>query len=297
MRSALGKGLDALISDEKTAAAKSSDSPSSAVAEIAISRISPNPKQPRRVYAEQALKELAESIQQRGVLQPILVTPSGDGNYEIIAGERRWRAAQRAGLSTIPAVVKSGPEGERFEIALIENLQREDLSALEQAEGFLRLANEFRMTQEEIAKKIGKDRTVVANTLRLLNLPPAMKAALEEGKMSASHGRALAALEDAGARDDLFKRILEDRLSVRAVEEAVRAHKQKVPVRGHVRGAAPAKAPEVKAIEEDLQRTLARKVELQAGASAKKGWLKLEFYSLDDLDRLIAQLKRVSTQS
>jgi ParB family transcriptional regulator, chromosome partitioning protein len=297
MRSALGKGLDALISEETTTAVQAADKQPAAATFLPINRISPNLKQPRRVYSDAALKELSESIQQRGVLQPIIVTPSGDGNYEIIAGERRWRASKRAGLEMIPAVIKAGPEVERFEIALIENLQREDLSALEQAEGFSRLANEFKMTQEDIAKKIGKDRTVVANTLRLLNLPSTMKSALEEGKMSASHGRALAALEDAAAREDLFKRILEDRLSVRAVEEAVRAHKQQVPVRGHIRGAAPAKAPEVKAIEEDLQRTLARKVELQTSATAKKGWVKLEFYSLDDLDNLIAQLKRNSQPS
>lgn len=229
------------------------------------------------------------------MLQPILLSPAPDGTYEIIAGERRWRAAQRVGLASIPAVVKSGSENERFQMALIENIQREDLNPMEQAEGFARLTTEFSMTQEQIATVMGKDRAVVANTLRLLNLPDQMRMALQEGKISASHGRSLAAIEDSIARSVLFKRITDENLSVRAVEQAVRDHKQ-VAVRGHVRGATPAvKPPEVKAIEEDLQRNLTRKVELQTlGADAKKGWLKLEFYSLDDLDHLIAQLKRAS---
>ncbi len=298
MRSALGKGLEALISGETAAAVASPEKPQAA-AELPINQVKPNPKQPRQAYTESTLAELAESIKQRGVLQPILVTPSADGTYEIIAGERRWRAAQRAGLTTIPAVVKSAPENERFEMALIENIQREDLNPLEQAQGFLRLVNEFHMTQDQVAAVIGKDRAVVANTLRLLNLPDDMKSALTEGKLSASHARALVSIDDPAARQTLFKRILDEELTVRAVEQAVRDHKQ-VPVRGHVRGAAagPSKAPEVKALEEDLQRTLARKVELQLGnAAAKKGWVRLEFYSLEDLDHLVAQLKRVSQSS
>jgi len=167
MRSALGKGLDALISDQTPAAAADAQKP---ISDIPMDRIRPNPKQPRRVWSDSALKDLTDSIRQHGVLQPILLSPSTDGNYEIIAGERRWRAAQRVGLSVIPAVVKSGSENERFQMALIENIQREDLNPMEQAEGFSRLAEEFKMTQEQIATVIGKDRAVIANTLRLLNL-------------------------------------------------------------------------------------------------------------------------------
>jgi ParB family transcriptional regulator, chromosome partitioning protein len=291
MRSALGKGLDALISDE-TAAAITSDK-KAAANELPIDRIQPHAKQPRKAFSEEALSELTASIRKHGLLQPILVRLIADGKYEIIAGERRWRAAQRAGLTQIPAIVKSGTESERFQIALIENMQREDLNPLEQAEGFQRLAQDFQMTQEQIATAIGKDRAVVANTLRLLNLPSEIKSALSEGKISASHARAMVALDDPAAQMALFTRILIDGLSVRAVEQAVRDHKQ-VPVRSHVRApAGQSKPPEVKAVEEDLQRILARKVELQTlGAEAKKGWLKLEFYSLDDLDQLISRLKK-----
>jgi ParB family transcriptional regulator, chromosome partitioning protein len=296
MRSALGKGLDALISEDTVATVASPAQPQG-VAEISIDRIKPNPKQPRQSFSESALAELTESIRNRGILQPLLLSPTSDGDFEIIAGERRWRAAQRAGLKTVPAVVKTEPELERFQMALIENLQREDLNPLEQAKGYQRLAQEFQMTQEEVARIIGKDRAVIANALRMLQLPPEIQSALAEGKISASHARAIAALEDAAAQQALFQRIVNESLSVRAVEEAVRAQKQ-VPVRGHVRKAAnPAKAPEVTALEEDLQRTLTRKVELQiSGPDAKKGWLRLEFYSLDD-DNLIVQLKRISPSS
>jgi ParB family chromosome partitioning protein len=293
VRSALGKGLDALISGE-TAAAVASTEKRSAVSELPIEQIKANPRQPRQVYAQGALEELAASIRESGVLQPILVAPTADGNYEIIAGERRWRASKLAGLKTMPAVVKSATDAERFQMALIENIQREDLNPLEQARGFSRLAAEFQMTQEAIAKVMGKDRAVIANTLRLLNLSEEMQAALTDGAISASHARSLVAVEDLIARQDLFKRIIDDKLSVRAVEEAVR-HQKQIAVKGHVRGAVPAKSPEARALEEDLQRTLTRKVELQtSGPAAKKGWLKLEFYSLDDLDHLIAQLKRVT---
>jgi ParB family chromosome partitioning protein len=296
MRSALGKGLEALISGETAAAVETPEQPQAqGIRELPIAHIRPNPKQPRQRYTETTLAELAQSIKQRGVLQPILVSPNADGSYEIIAGERRWRAAQRAGLTSIPAVIRAGTENERFQMALIENIQREDLNPLEQARGFQRLATEFNMTQDLIASAVGKDRSVIANTLRLLALPETMQTALSEGKLSASHARSLAAVEDSTAQQTLFKRIIDEELTVRAVEQAVREHKQ-VPVKGHVRGATgPAKAPEVKALEDDLQRTLARKVELQRSSpDAKKGWIKLEFYSLDDLDHLVSQLKRGS---
>jgi ParB family chromosome partitioning protein len=300
MRSALGKGLEALISGETAAAVDSTSSTerASSTAELPIKSVRPNPKQPRQAYTETTLAELAESIRQRGVLQPILVSPNSDGTYEIIAGERRWRAAQRAGLTTIPAVIKSGTENERFQLALIENIQREDLNPLEQAQGFQRLSNEFHMTQDQIAAALGKDRAVVANTLRLLSLPIEMKSALAGGKISASHARALAGVSDPVSQKALFKRIIDEELTVRAVEQAAREQKQ-LPAKSPAQPATPpAKSPEAKALEEDLQRILGRKVELHtAGPASKKGSIKLEFYSLDDLDHLVAQLKRVSQTS
>jgi len=290
MRSALGKGLDALISEDTVASVAAAAKPQ-APAAIPLTKIKANPKQPRRRFSEESLRELTASVKARGVLQPILVTLLPDGNYEIIAGERRWRAAQKAGLAEIPALIKEGTEIERFEMALIENIQREDLNAIEQAEGFRRLQEEFGMTQEKIAQIIGKDRAVIANTLRLLGLSEEIRQAIIDEKISAGHARALAGLEDPAARAALFQRILTEQLPVRTVEQAVRDHKQ-VAVKGHVRGASEDKKPaEVRAIEEDLQRVLARKVELHSNAS-HKGWIKLEFYSLDDLDALLARLKK-----
>ncbi len=165
MRSALGKGLDALISDD--AVADVSAAPKVVATNgLPLEKIRPNPKQPRRAFTEQALEDLAASIKQKGILQPIVVSPAEGGTFEIIAGERRYRAAQRAGLTEVPVVVRNGSEAERFEMALIENLQREDLNPMDLAEGFKRLQEEFQLTQEAIAQVVGKDRTVVANTLR-----------------------------------------------------------------------------------------------------------------------------------
>ncbi len=292
MRSALGKGLNALISDDTAASVTALTNPPVPTT-LPISRIHPNPKQPRRHFSNDAITELALSIKERGVLQPILVSTTPGGDYEIIAGERRWRAAQQAGLTDIPALVKDGTEGERFQMALIENVQREDLNAIEQALGYKRLQEEFSMTQEQIAQVIGKDRAVVANLLRLLNLPDAMQQAVIDQKLTAGHARALVAVEDPAAREALFAKIIDEQLTVRDVEQAAREHKG-VNVREHLRvGGYDARPPEVKAIEEDLQRALARKVQMQiSGPSSQKGWIRLEFYSLDDLDSLIAQLNR-----
>ena len=298
MRSALGKGLGALISDETAATVRSStvtvtSTPENTVLSLPIDSVKPNRDQPRHVFPEDSLNDLAASIREKGVIQPILVSPRADGTYEIIAGERRWRASQIAGLKEIPALVRAGSESERFQIALIENVQREDLNPMDQANGYARLMEEFKMTQEDIAKVIGKDRTVIANTVRLLTLPEVIRNAITEGKISSSHARALVAVNDPVAQLGLFKRIQEEGLSVRATEKAVAEHKH-VMVKGHIRGAAgAAKAPEARLLEEDLQRSLKRKVELQtASPHATKGWLRLEFYSLDDLDQLTDRLKK-----
>jgi len=299
MRSALGKGLNALISEETVASVTATPQAGAPAAKnmalVSMAAIRPNPDQPRKIFSEEALAELAASITEHGVLQPILVSAHPDGAYEIIAGERRWRAAQRAGLKEIPVLIKSGTEIEKFALALIENIQRADLNPIELAKGYKRLQDEFHMTQEAIAKSVGKDRAVVANTLRLLSLAPEIQTAVEEGKLSAAHARTLAGLDDRQAQSALFKQILEESLTVRAVEQAVR-EKKNVNVREHVRtNGYDAKLPEVRAIEEDLQHSLARKVELRETNSAShKGWLKLEFYSLDDLDALIGRLKKTS---
>jgi len=291
MRSALGKGLNALISEDTlasvTAAAPGIKTPSV----LPVDKIRANPKQPRRTFSEEALVDLVSSIQEKGILQPILVSPTEGGTYEIIAGERRWRAAQRAGLKEVPVVIKSGSESERFEMSLIENLQRENLNPIELAQGFKRLQDEFQLTQEAIAKVVGKDRAVVANTLRLLGLPDDIQQALRDGTISAGHAKALLAVEDPGAQKVLFGRILSNDLTVRHVEQAARDHKKgKSPE--HLRTAGYENRPaEIRALEEELQRLLTRKVEIHTSAS-HKGWVKLEYYSLDDFDALTNQLKR-----
>jgi len=288
MRSALGKGLNALISDETVASVSAAVSAGQPLSVLPMEKIRSNPKQPRRTFSEEALADLVASIKQKGILQPILVAPTEGGTYEIIAGERRWRAAQRAGLKEIPVCIKSGSESERFEMALVENLQREDLNPIELAEGFKRLQEEFQLTQEEIAQVVGKDRAVVANTLRLLGLPEEIQQALREGAITAGHAKGLLAVDNAAAQKALFAQILSDHLTVRHVEQAARDHKgKKSPI------AAPAKAPEIRALEEDLQRALTRKVEIHTSAS-HKGWIKLEYYSLDDFDALANQLKKVT---
>jgi len=292
MRSALGKGLDALISEEAVASVSAAPARSGAPHVIPIELIRPNPKQPRRTFAEEALAELVSSIKEKGILQPIVVSPTEGGTYEIIAGERRYRAAQRAGLKEVPVVVRTGNEAERFEMSLVENLQREDLNPMDLAEGFKRLQEEFQLTQEAISKVVGKARPVVANTMRLLSLSVEIQLAIREEKITSGHAKALLAVEDPAAQTELFKQILTEGLTVRHVESAARDHKKgKKPE--HLRVAGYDQRPaEVRAQEEDLQRGLARKVEIHtSGPSSHKGWIKLEFYSLDDFDSLVKKLK------
>jgi ParB family chromosome partitioning protein len=295
MRSALGKGLDALISDDAVANVSAAAAKTLTPQSLPIDQIRPNPKQPRRAFVEESLADLAASVKQKGILQPIVVALTEGGTYEIIAGERRFRAAQRAGLTEVPVVIRSGSEVERFEMSLIENLQREDLNPMDLAEGFKRLQDEFQLTQEKIAEVVGKDRTVVANTLRFLGLPEEIRQSLRDGKISSGHAKALLAVEDPAAQKALFDQILTGDLTVRHVEQAARDHKKgKTPE--HLRTAGYDNRPsDIKALEEELQRVLGRKAEIHiSGTKANKGVVKLEFYSLDDFDHLIAQLKKTT---
>ena len=235
------------------------------------------------------MRELCASIQANGVLQPILVNALGDGNFEIIAGERRWRAARMAGLKEIPALVRAGTESERFQLALIENVQRQDLNPIEQAEGFRRLQQEFQMTQEQIAQAMGKDRAVIANTVRLLNLPENIRRAVSENKITMGHARALLSVEDATHQHKLFERILHEHLPVRDVERSARAHKKRSTATSSPSGE---KASEVRTLEDELRQHFGRKVEIHPTVpGAHQGWLRFEFYTLDDLDALLRQLK------
>ncbi len=218
--SGLGKGLSSIIPSADLPTADTSQG--AVLADVPVASVSPNPNQPRVHFDEESLGELAASIVEMGVLQPILVRPGGDGTYELIAGERRWRAAQRAGLATIPAVIRLTDEVGSVEQALVENLHRQDLTALEEAAAYQQLLDEFSLTHDQIAARVGKSRSAITNSLRLLGLPPAVQHLLADGQLSAGHGRALLGTPDRARQEQLAREAASGGWSVRMVEDAVR---------------------------------------------------------------------------
>ncbi len=277
-RKALGKGLAALLPDPDPAEGTTASS------EVALERLSPNPFQPRSSMDATRLDELAASIRASGLVQPILVRRRGDG-YQIIAGERRWRAAQKAGLSRVPVTVREVPDAELLELALVENIQREELSALEEAQAFHRLQEELRLTQEQIAQKVGRDRATVANTLRLLRAPREVRELLAAGDLDAGHVRALLALEHTGDQVALGREAARKGLSVREVERRVALLRapRKAPGR---------KDPNTRAAEERLRGALGAKV--QIARRGKGGALRIAFSSESELNRLFDLILRLS---
>jgi ParB family transcriptional regulator, chromosome partitioning protein len=277
MKKALGKGLGVFLPDDYGILKDER------YAEVEIEDILPNPLQPRLKFNPESIEELARSIKETGVIQPIVVVPEGE-SYKIIVGERRWRAAQKAGLKKIPALVRSIPEEKQLEVSLVENLHREALNPLEVAFVFQRMIDELGFTQEEVADRVGKDRSSVTNYLRLLSLPQPVQEYLSEDKLSMGHARALAALESADAQVDLAREIVKKSLSVRDVERIVS--------RAKIKPAAVRKPdfdPDLRSVEEDLVRILGTKVTISG--SRKKGTIKVLYYSLDDLNRIYGQLK------
>jgi ParB family chromosome partitioning protein len=255
--------------------------------EVAVARCAPNPHQPRERFDADAELALAASIRERGVLQPILVTPDGGGGYVIVAGERRWRAARRVGLETIPAIVRDLEPRDRVELALVENLQREDLNAIEEAKGYRELAEDFGLTHAEIAASVGRNRSTVANTLRLLELPVEVQGLVESGRLSMGHGRALLGLETDAERVRIARRAAAAELSVRQVEEVVR--RARGDGRGRARPATASRGTRVRHYEGELQRALGtrvRIVERRGGA----GVLQVAYHSPDEFERLYARL-------
>jgi ParB family chromosome partitioning protein len=295
-RKALGRGLDALIpgaGDDRTSAAARKPKPGrpgspGSITRVRLGDIQPNPHQPRRDFDPAALEDLAASIRQKGVLQPVLLrTGPDEEGYELVAGERRLRAAEMAGLKTIPAIVYEveGAE-EMLELALIENVQREDLNAIDTARAYRELASECGLTQEAIAQRVGKSRTAVANTLRLLTLPEKIQEMVRAGDLSEGHGRALLGLGSDGDRMRVAKRILASGLSVRETERVVRGLLEGG---GKEKGKQkPGLTPHLQAIVEELQRALGTKVTITG--SMKKGRLQIEYYSADDLTRICDRL-------
>jgi ParB family transcriptional regulator, chromosome partitioning protein len=280
-RSGLGKGLGALIPTTGAVVEEGAQ-----LHELPISQIEPNRYQPRTYFDEEQLVSLAASIRAVGVLQPVLVRPAGPERYELVAGERRWRAARRAGLQTIPALVRQTEDVGSLEQALVENLHRSDLNPLEEAAAYQQLIEEFDHTQEEVATRVGRSRSAVANTLRLLHLPPSIQRLLQEGQLSAGHARALLGTPDRQFQEALARRAVSDSLTVREVEELVKAHGADAddgdaPVAPTT---APVRPAAVLELEEMLANLLDTRVQVSVGA--KRGRLVVEFATLEDLERI-----------
>ncbi len=281
-RNALGRGLDSLISlgEVRTDG-------SSAISEIDTARIVPNPDQPRRTFSEESLDELATSIRELGIVQPLTLRLTDSGNYQIIAGERRWRAATRAGLTSVPAYVRTASDSEMTEMALIENIQREDLNAIEVALGFKKLIDSYSLTQERLSERLGKKRATIANHLRLLKLPAEIQLGLRDRLIDMGHARAILAVADPKDQLKLYKRILKEGLSVRAVERLAResADNKKEP-----KTEQPAPADIYSGFAEQLSQRFNTPVKFIRNASGR-GSITIKFASDDELHRLIKALE------
>ena len=283
-RSGLGRGLGALI---PPAPGESE----SAYRQIPVSAIEPNPAQPRSTFDEESLSALTASVRELGVLQPVLVRQVEIGSFQLIAGERRWRAAKRAGLQTIPAIVRTADDTAVLQQALVENLQREDLNALDEAAAYQQLIEDFHLTHEEVATRVGKSRAAVSNALRLFQLPPQVQKMLVDGSLSAGHARALLGTPDRAYQEALARRTIAEGLSVRAVEEAVRERSGKAPTPASPDAPAPTgepgkrlRPPGLLELEELLARHLDTRVKIEMGAT--KGRVLVEFATLEDLERI-----------
>jgi len=302
-RQSLGRGLDALFSDTAedapvamTPAPESAEAPASAPEAVPsakgftllpVEHLHPSPLQPRRVFNETQISELAASIRDKGVLQPLLARAAAEGRYEIIAGERRWRAAQQAQVHQVPVLIREFSDVEVLEVALVENLQRADLTPIEEAEGYVRLLEEFGHTQEVLGELLGKSRTHIANMIRLLSLPDTVKSLLDAGTLSIGHARALIGVSDAAA---LAKDIIKKGLSVRQVEKLVRKHgkPQRRRASADAGSAAQTKDADTRALEHQLEEVLGLKVDISFDGAG--GVLSLAYQSLEQLDDVVARL-------
>jgi ParB family transcriptional regulator, chromosome partitioning protein len=300
----LGKGLGALIPTAPSAAAadpgqvSGEDQPDGVGAyfdEIPVGAITPNPRQPRQVFDEETLEELAASIGAVGLLQPVVVRKVMPGHYELVMGERRWRACEQAGLSHIPAIVRETPDDDLLRNALIENLHREQLNPLEEAAAYQQLLDDFAATHEELARKVGRSRPHISNTIRLLGLPAGVQKRVAAGVLSAGHARALLAVEDLQAQEHLAHRIVAEGLSVRAVEEivALGAQATKAPRQQDTRPKPV--APGLKDIADQLSDAFETRVKVELGH--RKGKIVVEFATLDDLERIVKTMTADWAQS
>ena len=290
--SGLGRGLDALIGGGSPAGSLLDSTTSSGVTMLPISKVEANVNQPRKVFDPEALSDLADSIATHGILQPITVRQLQSGYYQIISGERRWRAARQAGLSEVPVIIIEADDKKVMELALIENLQREDLNSMEEAAGYRRLMDEFGLTQEECAERVGKSRSAVANALRLLHLPEPIQAMVEDGRLSAGHARTLVPIADPALQQTIAEKVANDGLSVRQTESLVKKLTADKP-QPKTPKADPLGVDYAAVAAKELGDKLGRKVKIVTGK--RKGKLELEYYGVDDLNDLLeslAQLKK-----
>ena len=283
-KTGLGKGLSALIPVAPTqpVPGTKNEGPTS---EVEIDKISPSPFQPRRAFDEIKLQELAMSIRNQGIIQPLIVRPKGE-RFELIAGERRWRAAMKAGLDRVPVVVREASDHDALQLALIENLQREDLNPIEEATGYRRLQEEFTWSQEEVAEKVGKSRPTVANALRLLSLPSEVQQEVAAGNLPAGQARALLGLQGEAVIMTAYREVIAKALSTRETEKLVRNLK----LGRRRRRESPGVDPDLRSLVEDLQRALGTKVRVLPKGQTNNGKIEIEYYTLADLERIIATI-------
>lgn len=277
MRKGLGKGLDTLFSDNNSVSIETG------ITELKLTQVEPNANQPRKTFDNDKLEALAESIKEHGMIQPIVVVKNEKGSYTIVAGERRWRAAKKAGLTVIPTVIKDYSDRTVTEIALIENLQREDLNPIEEALGYKSLIDEYHLTQEEISKRIGRSRSTIANSLRLLTLEDNLQKYLISGQISEGHARAILSLNGEVLREFLLNRIIDEDLNVRQAEKLA---KDLQTVREEKPKKVTATDIEIEKIKNRLEQGFGTKVKIHNGAS--KGKIEIEYYGNDDLERILS---------
>jgi len=286
-KKALGSGLDALLGGEISLTPET-ESASGGIQYISLDQLKPNPDQPREHFNQDALSELAESIRQQGIIQPVLAEKRADGSYLLIAGERRWRAAETAGLTEIPVIVREFSPEQKMEIALVENVQREDLTPMEEARAYRHLMETLGLSQQDVADKVGKKRSTVANSLRLLKLPENMRKAVEAGSLSAGHARALLAVTNPADQELLFSKIVNQSLSVRDAEAAAtemnRGHKGSETATGSKKNRTQDREPEMDNLEQRFIEVLGTKVSLKGNLS--RGRMEISWFNRDDLDRI-----------
>ena len=287
-RRALGRGLSALLSDSPATANEE-------LIEVDIDLIEPNALQPRTNFDEEQLENLAQSIRSNGIIQPLLIRRFEGNRFQLIAGERRWRAAQKAGLQRVPAIVREIPDDKILELALIENIQRQELNAIEEAHAYKRLIETLGLTQEMVAQRVGRDRTFITNYLRLLRLPEDIQGLVEQEKLSMGHARALLGVDDAEIQRKLAKSITEKGLSVREIERTVKkiVHGTEL---SNVTSAAPKEDANLRSAESKLRRKLSSKVQIISNSTGEGGRIEIEFYDLNDLNRVYEIIMGKNTQ-